>query len=51
MSRTITITTARGITCEVVVFGSPGASPVVAFHGFGGHLGGEPTLAALGDTP
>lgn len=50
MSRTITITTARGITSEVVVFGAAGASPVVAFHGFGGHLGGEPTLAALGET-
>ena len=49
MSRTISITTARGITCDVVVFGSAGASPVVAFHGFGGHLGGEPTLAALGE--
>lgn len=42
------ITTARGITCEVVEFGSAG-SPVVAFHGIGGHLAGEPTLAALGE--
>jgi pimeloyl-ACP methyl ester carboxylesterase len=49
MSRTISITTARGITCDVAVFGAPGASPVVAFHGLGGHLGGEPTLVALGD--
>jgi pimeloyl-ACP methyl ester carboxylesterase len=48
MSRIISITTARGITCDVAVYGSPGASPIVAFHGFGGHLGGEPTLVALG---
>ena len=41
MSRTISITTARGITSDVVVFGSAAASPVVAFHGLGGHLGGR----------
>ncbi|MET0458738.1 MAG: alpha/beta hydrolase [Ilumatobacteraceae bacterium] len=43
------ITTSRGITSDVLVFGPDGAPPVVAFHGVGGHLGGEPTLAALGD--
>jgi pimeloyl-ACP methyl ester carboxylesterase len=43
------ITTARGITGDVLVFGDDGAPPVVAFHGVGGHLAGEPTLAALGE--
>ncbi len=45
---TLTVTTARGVTCDVAVFGAAGAPPVVAFHGVGGHLAGEPTLAALG---
>lgn len=42
------ITTARGITGDVVEFGTDGPA-VVAFHGVGGHLAGEPTLAALGE--
>lgn len=42
------ITTARGITSDVAVFGAAGAPPVVAFHGVGGHLAGEPALVALG---
>ena len=42
------ITTARGITCDVLEFGDDGPA-VVAFHGVGGHLAGEPTLAALGE--
>ena len=33
----------------MLVFGPDGAPPVVAFHGVGGHLAGEPTLAALGE--
>jgi len=32
-----------------VVFGADGAPPVVAFHGLGGHLAGEPTLALLAE--
>lgn len=43
---TTRITTARGITCDVMVFGDDGP-PVVAFHGVGGHLAGEPALARL----
>lgn len=46
---TRSVTTARGITCDVVVFGADGAPPVVAFHGVTGHLAGEPTLRALGE--
>ena len=46
---TRSITTARDITCVVVAFGADDAPPIVAFHGLGGHLGGEPALAALGD--
>ncbi|MGH9269776.1 MAG: alpha/beta fold hydrolase [Ilumatobacteraceae bacterium] len=44
------ITTARGITCDVVVVGPPGAPRVVAFHGLAGHLAAEPTLSALAAT-
>ncbi len=45
------VTTARGITCDVVVVGGPSGAPaVVAFHGLGGHLAGEPTLTALAAT-
>lgn len=43
------VTTARGITGDVLVFGSDGSPPIVAFHGVGGHLAGEPVLAALGE--
>lgn len=43
------VTTARGITCDVLVDGPAEAPPVVAFHGIGGHLGGEPALVALAD--
>lgn len=42
------VTTARGITGDVEVFDG-GGSPVVAFHGIGGPLAGEPTLAALAE--
>lgn len=45
-----TVTTARGITCDVVVLGPPGAPSIVALHGLGGHLAGEPTLTALAET-
>jgi len=44
-----TVTTARGIMCDVVVFGEDGAPPIVAFHGIGGHLAGEPALVALAE--
>lgn len=45
-----TVTTLRGITSDVVVLGPPGAPAIVAFHGLGGHLAGEPTLEALAET-
>jgi len=35
--------------CDVVVFGEDGAPPIVAFHGIGGHLAGEPALVALAE--
>ena len=44
------ITTARGITCDVVVAGPQDGPAVVAFHGLAGHLAGEPALAALAAT-
>ncbi len=44
----ITITTRRGITCEVLAIGELGASPVLALHGAGGHVAGEPALQRLG---
>ena len=47
-----TITTRRGITCDVLV-GAPAsgdaAASVVSFHGATGPLGGEPMLAELAD--
>ena len=46
---TITITTRRGITSDVVVIGAPDAPPVLALHGAGGHIAGEPALARLGE--
>jgi pimeloyl-ACP methyl ester carboxylesterase len=45
---TRSITTAKGITCDVEVFDG-GGDAVLAFHGVGGHLGGEPALAALAE--
>ena len=44
-----TITTRRGITCEVLVGGpaAHAAGSVVSFHGAAGLLGGEPMLAEL----
>lgn len=43
------VTTARGITCQVLTGGRADASPVVAFHGAGGHLAGEPVLQRLAE--
>lgn len=45
----VTVTTARGITCRVLRGGPEGAPPVVAFHGAGGHLAGEPLLQRLAE--
>ena len=45
-----TITTRRGITCDVLVAspsGGDAAGSVVSFHGTAGPLGGEPMLAEL----
>jgi pimeloyl-ACP methyl ester carboxylesterase len=44
---TTTLTTARGITCDVLVGGPPNGPAVLALHGLTGHLGGEPLLAQL----
>jgi pimeloyl-ACP methyl ester carboxylesterase len=44
-----TVTTRRGLEAEVLVGGPDGGAPVVFLHGFAGHLGGEPMLAALAD--
>ena len=44
-----TVTTARGITCQVLRGGPADAPPVVAFHGAGGHLAGEPVLQRLAE--
>jgi pimeloyl-ACP methyl ester carboxylesterase len=43
------ITTARGITSDVVVLGPADGPAVVALHGLGGHLAGEPTLTELAE--
>ena len=48
-TETRTITTRRGITCDVLCIGDPAAPPVVALHGAGGHVAGEPALQRLGD--
>jgi pimeloyl-ACP methyl ester carboxylesterase len=45
----VTVRTRRGIDNEVLVLGPPGAPPVVAFHGAGGHLAGEPMLVRLAE--
>lgn len=42
-----TVTTARGITCQVLTGGPSDGAPVVAFHGAGGHLADEPMLQRL----
>lgn len=47
----VTITTRRGVVCDVLVGGPSDGAPVVFLHGFTGHLGGEAMLqrlAALG---
>jgi pimeloyl-ACP methyl ester carboxylesterase len=44
---TVTVTTSRGITCRVLVAGPDDGPAVVAFHGAGGHLAGEPMLGRL----
>lgn len=46
--KTITITTARGITCQVRVYGTLAGQPIVYFHGAAGLLDDEPMLDALG---
>ena len=43
------VTTARGITSQVLTGGPAGAPPVVAFHGAGGHLADEPLLQRLAE--
>ena len=43
------VTTARGITGQVLVGGPAGAPPLVAFHGAGGHLADEPLLQRLAE--
>jgi len=43
------VTTARGISCQVLTGGPPGAPPLVAFHGAGGHLADEPLLQRLAE--
>jgi pimeloyl-ACP methyl ester carboxylesterase len=45
----VSVTTARGITCQVLRGGPEGAPPVVAFHGAGGHLADEPVLQRLAE--
>jgi len=45
----LTITTRRGIESEVLVGGPEDGAPVVFFHGFAGHLGGEQMLVALAE--
>ncbi len=45
----VAVTTARGITCQVLRGGPADAPPVVAFHGAGGHLAGEPVLQRLAE--
>lgn len=45
----VTVTTARGITCQVLRGGPADGPPVVAFHGAGGHLAGEPVLQRLAE--
>ena len=44
-----TVTTARGITCQVLRGGPADAPPVIAFHGAGGHMAGEPVLTRLAE--
>jgi pimeloyl-ACP methyl ester carboxylesterase len=43
------VTTRRGIEATVLTGGPEGGTPVVAFHGFTGPLGGEPALVRLAD--
>jgi pimeloyl-ACP methyl ester carboxylesterase len=43
----VIVTTARGITCEVMSAGAASAPPLVYLHSAGGHLGGEPMLERL----
>jgi pimeloyl-ACP methyl ester carboxylesterase len=46
----VTVTTRRGIVSEVLVVGPPEGAPVLALHGAGGHLAGEPMLRRLAAT-
>ncbi len=41
------VTTARGVTSEVLALGAPDAPPLVYLHSAAGHLGGEPLLEQL----
>ena len=43
------VTTRRGIDATVLVGGPDSGTPIVAFHGFTGPLGGEPALVRLAD--
>lgn len=43
------VTTRRGIDATVLTGGPEGGTPIVAFHGFTGPLGGEPALVRLAD--
>lgn len=44
-----TVTTKRGITCQVLTGGPADGAPLVAFHGAGGHLADEPMLQRLAE--
>jgi len=46
---TVTVTTRRGITCDVLALGAEGSPPLVYLHSAGGHLGGEPMLHRLAE--
>ncbi|MFT3853493.1 MAG: alpha/beta hydrolase [Ilumatobacteraceae bacterium] len=43
------VTTRRGIDATVLTGGPEDGTPIVAFHGFTGPLGGEPALVCLAD--
>ena len=49
-NKTITITTARDITCQVRVYGTGEGEPMVYLHGAAGLLDDEPMLETLGAT-
>lgn len=47
--RAVTVTTARGITCQVLRGGPDDAPVIVALHSAAGHLAGEPLLQRLAE--